>query len=445
MSLFSTMNTSASGLGVSSTSMAVIGDNIANINTTGYKSNRAEFADFLPKDVMGRAGPSQLGTGASVNTIATLFGQGAIENSSNALDMAISGSGFFMLNDGVSNYYSRAGEFYVNDDGTVVNSQGLALQGYNADDGVLGATVGDLVIDTEPIPPGESSSVTLSAILSADADFSSTPLTSAALDITSGNGDTLEDAADQSDFATSITVYDSLGQEHEVTVLFERTGSNDWSWYAVVDAGEVTDTGGTTYTEGAAFTISSGTATFDTAGELTNFTQNNTSATTQWNFFGAADNDIAFQFGLDSALNSIDGDVRMLAGESAVSAMSQDGYPTGELSTIAVGSDGIITGYYTNGLDFSLGQVVLADFPAQGNLERMGNTLFRATSASGDPAIGAPDGGGRGTVIGNALEQSNVDLENEFVSMITSQRSFSANARVVNAASDSLQELVNLV
>ena len=101
-------------------------------------------------------------------------------------------------------------------------------------------------------------------------------VTSATLDITSGNGDTLEDAADQSDFETSITIYDSLGQEHEVTVLFERTGANDWSWYAVVDAGEVTDTGGTTYTQGAAFTISSGTATFDTAGDITNFTQNNT-------------------------------------------------------------------------------------------------------------------------------------------------------------------------
>jgi len=452
MSLFSTLNTSASGLGVSSTSMAVIGDNIANINTTGFKANRAEFADFLPQDVLGLAGPSQLGTGANVNTIATLFGQGSIENSSNALDMAISGEGFFVVSDGESDYYSRAGEFYINDDGFVVNAQGMILQGYNSDDGTLGATFGDLQIDTDPIPPGLTSEIELSAILSADADFSTVSLSGVAgampdgstADFT-GNGTLMEDAANAADFATSITVYDSLGQAHEVTILFERTATNDWDWYAVGDAGEIDDGSGTPLTTGAAFEIASGTATFDTDGQVSAFTQTNTSAATPWSYYGAAAGDYDFQFGRDAAGAATDGAVQMLAGESAVSAMSQDGYPIGDLSTVSVNPDGTITGYYSNGQDFTLGQVVLATFPSEANLDRLGNTLFRATTASGDPAIGAPDGGGRGMILGNALEQSNVDLEVEFVNMITSQRSFSANARVVNTASDTLQELVNLV
>ena len=445
MSLFSTMNTSASGLGVSSSSMAVIGDNIANLNTAGYKGSRAEFSDFMPNDVSGMAGPTSIGTGANLNTVATLFGQGSIESSANALDMAISGQGFFCLSDGTSDYYSRAGSFYVDDEGYVVNAQGLSLQGYQANDGVLGSTVGDLQVDTGSVQPSQSTEMDLTAVLSADADFSDTPIGSGTLDITSGTGDTLEDAADAADFATSITVYDSLGAAHEVTVLFERTGSGDWSWYAVVDAGEVTDSTGAALTSGAAFTISSGTCTFDSNGELSAFTQTDTSLTNAWNYTAAAANDLTFNFGLDAAGAATDGQVRMLSGDSAVSAVSQDGYPTGELSTLAVDADGVVTGYYTNGQEYQLGQVVLAQFSGQAGLERLGNTLFRATVGSGNPAIGAPDTGGRGSIVGNALEQSNVDLESEFVEMITAQRTYQANARMVNAASDTLQELVQLV
>ena len=196
MSLFSTMNTAASGLGVSSSSLSVIGDNIANLNTTGYKGSRAQFADYLPNNVVGLAGPSTIGTGAGLDTVVSLFGQGSIEDSDNALDMAISGNGFFVLSDGVSDYFSRAGQFYLNDTGEVVNAQGYNVQGYNATDGTLGATVEDMVIETDPISPKSTTEVVLSAILSSEADNSDTPIASGTVDIVSGSGDTLEDAAD---------------------------------------------------------------------------------------------------------------------------------------------------------------------------------------------------------------------------------------------------------
>jgi flagellar hook protein FlgE len=356
--------------------------------------------------------------------------------------MAISGSGFFVLSDGVSDYVSRAGQFYLQDDGSVVNAQGYNVQGYNATDGTLGATVDDLVIETDPIAPSSTENILATAILSSEADFTTTPLSSATLDITSGTGDTLEDAADESDFATSLTVYDSLGQSHEVTILFERTATDTWEYFAVVDGGEVVDSTGTTLTESSAFQIAGGQLTFNTDGTLTDFTQTDT---TSWNFQGATEEVPAFDFGVDTSGVPSDGRVRMLGGDSAVSAISQDGYPTGDLSSVSVDTDGVVTGVYSSGQEITLAQVVLASFDSTGELQKLGNTLFRATEGSGDPAVGAPGTGSRGAVVGYALEQSNVDLEDEFVDMISSQRSYQANARMINSANDTLQELVNLV
>lgn len=443
MSLFSTMNTATSGLGAASSRMGVIGDNIANLNTTGFKGSRANFADFLPQDVFGLAGPTQLGKGAALDGISTLHQQGSIDQSTNALDMAISGNGFFVVNDGVQDFYSRNGTFFLDEDGFVINTQELNLQGYNATDGVLGATVEDLQIDLDPIAPDATTTITMTANLSAEADFATTPVAGLTFD---GNTDTLEDAANQGDFATSVSVYDSLGIPHQVTVVFERTATGDWTYYSLVDASEIESTAlPTGGTAGAAYQIATGTVTFDTDGNLTGFTETLTSATDPWSFSGATAGDYTIEFGLDTAGVANDGRLRQHNGDSNVSAVAQDGFPTGNLTSLSVDSDGIIYGEYTNGEEFVMGQVVLAKFPSNAGLERVGNTLFRATLDSGTPAVGSPDSGGRGVVAGNALEKSNVDLEDEFVSMITAQRTFQANARVINTSNDTLQELVNLV
>jgi flagellar hook protein FlgE len=431
-------------MSVFSSSLGVIGDNIANMNTVGFKGTRSEFADYLPQDVFGLAGPSQLGKGAGMNRLQTLFGQGALEISENPIDLAISGDGFFKVSDGTNNFYSRAGQFYIDNEGYVVNGQGLALQGYQATNGTLGATVGDIQLDLDAIQPAVTTEITVRATLDADQEVA-LGVSGLTLD---GATDTLETAASAADFATSVTVYDSLGVAHEVTVLYEYTGSNQWNWYAVVDGNAVTDTSTglpTAAVEDGAFQIASGTATFDTDGKLSAFTETQTSASNAWNFTGAAAQDIAFDFGLDAAGETTEGSVRMIAGESAHSGITQDGYPPGDMISLTVGSDGSITGRYSNGEDIILGQVVLVKFAANSGLEKIGGTLYRETGASGSPVVGDPGTGGRGSIVGNALELSNVDLESEFISMITSQRTYQANARMVETANNTLQELVQLV
>ncbi len=436
MSLFSTLNTGASGLGVQSSAMSVIGDNIANLNTTGYKASRASFADYLPQQTAGMSGPATIGSGAGLNTVATLFGQGSLEATSSATDMAISGDGFFIVEDGDEAFYTRAGEFYLDDEGYLVTSAGLNLQGYNASEGELSTMVDDLLIGMEPSAASATAEVALTANLSSEAEYDTEYLSLLTLD---GSTDAWSDI-DDADFTTSISVYDSLGQAHEVTIAFERTGESDWSWYAMVDGEEVGAT------EDSPFAIATGTVSFDEDGAIDSFTQVDTSATSPWNFAnGAAEQDFEFLFGMDASGDAVDGGLAFSGADSAVSSMSQDGYPQGDLTSVAVESDGTISGTYTNGEEIVLGQVVLATFPSTANLEREGSSLYRASAASGDPAIGAAGSGGRGDLMSYALEASNVELEDEFVNMITAQRGYQAAARVVTTADETLQELVNLV
>ena len=440
MSLFSTLSTASSGLSMAGTKLAVIGDNIANINTIGFKGARAQFADLVARDSMGLSGPTQIGTGGATDTVNTLFGQGSITESGNALDLAISGNGFFQVSpeDQSGSMYTRDGQFYMDEDGFIVSAGGYRLQGYNAEDNQLSTIVTDLHVDGSALQQAETTTLELTAILSTEADFSSTPIFSGGFTL-DGNTDTIDDVAAASDFATSITVYDSLGAPHSATICFERQTASDWGWYAVVDGGEVGET------DGAAFQIASGSMSFDADGEMASFTQINTSATSPWNFTGADDQDISFDFGLDSSGVETNGDVRGISGPSAVTAVIQDGFGTGDLIQMTVDQNGNIRGTYTNGEDVLLGQVALAEFPSYTGLKRVGRNLYQSTQLAGDPAVGTPGTGTRGNLISFALEQANVDLEDQFVDMIQSQRTYQANARVITTTDGTLQELVQLL
>jgi len=443
MSLFSTLNVGASGLGAASVGLGIAGDNIANIGTTGYKQTRATFADFMPQDVFGMAGTGRVGTGVATNRVSTLFGQGTLEGSDSAMDMAISGRGFFMVNGPTQSFYTRNGEFYVDTEGFVTTANGLRLQGYPAQGGTLSPSLGDIQLSTGTLPGQATSEITLDAVLAADTTVG-TGL--AALDFygTGTGANTIADAASAAAYSTSMTVYDSLGVSHNVTVAFERSGANDWSWRAVTDASAVYDAAGAPYsaTAGDAFEIASGTLTFDTDGNLTAVTQADTAG---WTFQGASAQTITMDFGLDAAGTATEGSMRMSGNESAVSGLVQDGMGSGELSGVTVGDDGTITGTYTNGEELTLGQVALATFKADSGLVRQGGTLFAASVYSGEPAVGVAGTGGRGALSGNALERSNVELEDQFVAMITNQRAYQANAKVISAADQSLQVLVNLI
>ncbi len=449
MSLFSTLNIGASGLSASSIAIAVIGDNVANINTTGFKSARPTFAVGSPHPLGTLSGVAQLGQGVALDNIATNMTQGSLEATESALDIAITGKGFFqVMDDNKNDFYTRDGTFYLGQDGYLKTSQGHVLQGFGVHDNQLGATLGDLSISTAPIPQSETSEIAIETILSAAAEWDAdgdgvadTPYANSLKDGTAA-GATISALSTDADFATSTTIYDSLGVAHDLTIFFERISDSDWTWSSVVDGAEV-DFGTNFGDEGFAFEVASGTLSFDSDGELTNFTTTNTA--TPWSFEGANTPAIDYKFGLDTAGLEIEGETRMAGQISSVSSMSQDGYAVGNVLNVLVEADGTIVGSYSNGEELILGQVAIALFAAEGALQREGGNLYRSTRGSGPPAMGEPNTAGRGKLTSYALEKSSVELEDQFVMMMQAQRSYQANARVVNAANDTLQELVNIV
>ena len=324
------------------------------------------------------------------------------------------------------------------------------LQGFNVYDDEVSTTLDDLTLSTAPIPQKQTSEIALEAILSAEATWdedgdgvADTPYSSATKDGTA-SGTTIAELSTNADFANSVTIYDSLGVSHDLTIFFERTSDTDWNWSAVVDGGEVDFGGGVTGDEGYGFEMSGGTISFDADGEMTSFTQTNSA--TSWNFQGADTPVLDFQLGLDAAGNETEeGGMRMAGQTSTVISLQQNGYAVGNLSSVLVEADGTIVGAYSNGEDLILGKVAVALFGSEGGLQREGGNLYRPTRNSGPPAMGEPNTAGRGKLSSYALEKSAVELEDQFVLMMQAQRSYQANARVVNAANDTLQELVNLL
>lgn len=441
MSLFSTLQTGASGLGASGRSLGVIGDNIANLNTVGYKRNRASFADMLPEGVSGLGGPSQMGRGVTTVGIGSQFTQGTLESTGNPLDMALAGGGFFQVANADGNHlYTRDGSFGLDEQGYVVTGTGLRVQGYNGTpDGTISPVIGDLRLADNPVPPNATSQIALDIVLD--------PATSNGVDYSAftldGTTSTIDEASEAADFTTSITVYDSLGRAHDVVVNFEQNPADPSEWdYSVVIDGSETDVAGAI--EGGALEIGSGTLSFNTDGELVG---NTYAAVGGWTWPGSSAFDPEIALGLTPGGAPSEGSIiNSGAGTgNTLSSISQDGYSVGNLVSVAVDPEGVVVGRYSNGEEIPLGQVAVALFDAEAGLERLGGNLYQETRASGDPALGRAGAGGRGDVVGFALERSNVDLEDEFVDMIRAQRSFQANAGVIRTADETLQELVNLV
>ncbi len=429
MALFNTLNTGITGLGSNGLALSVIGDNIAHMNTNGFKGSTAQFQDLVVEKLSG--GRGQLGLGSALGKVRQSFAQGALENSSRNGDVAIDGKGFFVVQDTDGNdFYTRAGQFQLTTEGNLIDLVGNKLQGFGviSPGGTLNTAPGDLLIPTTPIPGVATTELTLSANLNPDIGrtvFSTPPVIAA--------GDDFSVVTDAADFTTSMTVYDSLGGSHDVTVAYYETATGAWTYSAYVDAGE---TGGT---EGEPLEIGSGTVAFDTSGNLDEPASTiNPAAVT---FTGAAAQTIAFDFGQADGGGSL---TQYDDGGFSVSDVQQNGNGSGSLIDFSIDRDGLVNGIYSNGESRTLGQVVLATFRAEGELERAGNNLFAATTLSGDPAIGVPGTGGRGRTQAFAVELSNVDLESEFVRMIKSQKGYQAGARVVSSADDMLQELIQI-
>ena len=411
MALVSSLFTGVSGLQSNAQALNVIGDNIANVNTVGFKGSKAVFSDVFSTLLNNGATSSQIGRGAQLQSVLQSFSQGAFESSSNALDIAVDGSGFFITNNGIGNFYTRNGQFRLNDDGLVQSVTGEILQGFKITNGVTSNSVANVDLAGVQSAPQASTSFTLGANLNAASSASTT-------------------------FTSPISLFNSVGSSVIMSLTFTKAATgNTWGFVASPSQGTVTSGG-------------SGTITFDTTGQISavnggspadlsiviDYSSANPPATTQTLTWDLVD-------GSGATNRKLTG----FAAQSNNNSLVQDGFPTGTLIGLNVDSKGIISGLFNNGQSDNLFQVALADFLAPTGLTRVGQNLFAESGQSGQPVIGAAETGGFGSILGSSLELSNVDLATEFVTMIQTQQAFQASARVITTTDDLLTETVNLV
>ena len=410
-----------SGLNATSKNLSIIGNNIANANTFGSKSARAEFGDMYARALNG-TGASQIGIGTNLQTVAQQFTQGNITTTENKLDLAINGSGFFQVADpgGVVSY-TRNGQFKLDREGFLVSNSGLQLIGYAADDlGVVqpGLAV-PLRLPTAGIAPAETNEIEMEANL--DARAGSRP--AAVPRITFTDPLTYNNA-------TSQTVYDTRGQGVAVTYYFQKSAADTWNVFATANGATV---GGT-----PADPQPVGTINFDPAGGRPTVRTLTFSITNPGpNQAGTAPMPIA-NLTLDISR------MTQYGAPFAVTDLTQDGYAPGQLSDILIEPGGLVMAAYSNGQSKPAGQIELATFRNPQGLQAQGGNVWQRTFAAGDPIVGVPAEGNMGVLQSGALEESNIDLTGELVNMITAQRMYQANAQTIKTQDQVLQTLVNL-
>ncbi len=437
MGILTSLFSGVSGLNAFGNGLSVISNNIANLNTAGYKNSRVTFADIVSATDVSAGG--QIGRGVFVNNIQSDFSQGSFETSGNVLDMAVEGDGFFILkNADGTEFYSRSGAFRLNQDGIIENPDGLRVQGMQfTATGTSTGVVGDIDLSSTTIPPIATTLITLVANLDAK---SSIPL---AFDVTT--------PTTTSNFSTSVTVFDSLGTEHQVSIYFrksvEAAAGNTWEFKAVVEAADAAIIPPALV--GVATVMAEGTLIFGTDGSLqTESVVNYPLPSNGFDFAGNPTQGLVILFDFGTNVTGQNGDgldgITQFGSDSAVLNQSQSGSADGSLQSISVGQDGKLVGLFSNGRSRTLAQVQIARFNNTQGLEKLGDNAFVLSNASGQPISGNPKTAGRGKILGNALELSNVDLADQFVTMIQYQRGFQANSRVITTTDDILNELVNL-
>lgn len=397
-----------SGLNAASADLGVTANNIANVNTNGFKMSRAQFAEVFAVGTQS-VGSSASGSGVRQSSVAQQFTQGNIDFTDNALDLAIGGEGLFVLSDNGARLYSRAGAFSVDREGFVVNPQGHRLQAYPyaGNDLFNTGTPADLQLSTGASPPQATSSATFGLNLPADAPAPANPVF---------------DASDPGSFnhTTSVTVYDSLGAAHTATVYFAKDAAvNTWNTHVQIDGAAV---GGSTQitfgNDGSLQTPAGGLIT------LPGYTPPN----------GAADISMSIDFSSATQFGNAFG----------VNSLSQNGFTTGRLTGISVDEAGVVFARFTNGQSSPLGKLALANFVNPQGLQQLGDTTWGESFSSGDALLGEAGTASFGNVQSGALEASNVDLTAQLVQMITAQRNFQANAQMISTADTITQTVINI-
>jgi flagellar hook protein FlgE len=405
-----------------STAIDVTGNNLANMDTTGFKGSDMAFSDLISQSI-GNGGGTSVGFGTAQPLTIQDFSQGAIQSETSPLDAAIQGSGFFIAQNPTNGNttYTRDGTFQVDNSGNLTTQSGQDVQGWTAvnPNGSINTSgpVGNITLTSGALlPPVPTTQMTVSLNLNA----------ASAADATSN-------------FSTPVTVYDSLGTSHVLTVDFQNTGGNTWTYQVTIPGGDVTaGTAGTPF----AIPNASGSLTFNSAGQLTSpaagspidiaipgLTDDAADLNVTWNPYTSAGAGMITQFGQ----------------ASASSANTQNGQAAAQLVSVAIANGGGVVASYSNGVQTTVGQLATAAIGNPNTLINLGNNDYGLSAATDNPSVGTPDTGGRGTVVGSSLEASNVDLATQFTNLIQFQRSYEANAHVVTTADQLSQDTINLI
>lgn len=422
--MFTSFSTALSALSADSTAIDVVGNDLANLNTPGYKATELCFSDLVTQSLGAGLGTTQVGFGvAQPVTLAQYSQQGAIQTSGGLLDAAIQGDGFFVVQNSAGNtLYTRAGNFQTDKSGNLTTATGDYVQGWTAIDPTTGQVdtngpIGNIVVPVGALkPPAATTQITAELNLNA----------SSAADATS-------------DFSMPITAYDSLGNSHILALNFQNTGGNTWSYQVTIPGSDVS--GGTA---GTPFDISgaSGTLSFDTNGKLTSPAAG---SPITFSITGLADGASDMNISWNPYNSDGSATITQFGQPSAYSAQSQNGSAAVQLDQVGMGNGGQILAEYTDGTQVVVGQVAMASIRNPETLIATGANSLQLSSLTASPAIGAPGTGGRGTIVGGSVEASTVDIASEFTSLIVYQRAYEANAHVVTTADQLSQDTINLI
>ena len=399
-----------SGLQADSVALNTIGNNLANLNTTAFKKKSTSFEDLFYQQI-GTSGANealQVGVGAKVAGTSTSFQQGSLSSTGNATDMALSGNGYFVVQQGGVQSLTRAGNFQLDSFGNLQTVNGEQVMGYGTANGVVSSNT---ALGALQLPIGQTEAA------KATQNFSITANLNAA-------------AAVGTTYSTPVTSYDSLGQSHIATVNYTKTAANTWGYAVTLPNGEATGVSGNT-----------GTLTFDSAGKI--LTPAGTISGIQFTGMANGSSDMSLNWSLRDALGN--GMISQSTAASSSTATTQDGFESGVYQSFTVDAAGIISAAFSNGHVSQVGQLAVASVSNQEGLVMTGNNNYRTTAASGLASIGVAGAGGRGSIEDDTLEQSNVDIATEFSNLIVAQRSFEANSKTVTTFDQITQDTISML
>jgi len=406
-----------SGLNANAQALSVIGNNLANINTVGYKSSMVTFQDLVSQSVGGASvNPTQIGLGVGLGTVSPIFSQGAIESSRTSTHVAIQGNGFFVLEGVAGKSYTRAGNFSFDSDGALISPDGQFVQGYTSTDPLTGSLITNGQTSQVIVPPGvmraPAPSTTFQAVTNLDAG-----------------------TAVGATYATAVQIYDALGAAHVLTMTYTNTGPGAWTYDLTAEGAEVA--GGT---PGVPSSLGTGSVAFNASGILTTPAADVVLTTPAW-ANGAASGSLTWDVLSGSSTTPT---LTGFATTSATSSITQNGAPAGMITDISIDPTGRITATFGAGQSVLMGQLAMASFNNPQGLVKLGGNRYGESEASGLSNVGVAGTGGRGTLVGSALEQSNVDMAQEFTQMILAQRGYQANSKTITVSDQLLVDTLNL-